>query len=62
MMDPRTFVISVKDPGGNWTTLAAIEIVVTQPIAVYSDTAGVVRISSGGTGGALEATRPQNEG
>lgn len=42
----RVLVISVKDPSGDWMTLPALEVLVTQPMVVYSNTAGVVTISA----------------
>lgn len=48
----RTFVVSAKDTAGEWKTLRVVEVRITQPVVVYSDTAGTLMISGARGGGA----------
>ena len=45
----RAFTLAVKDPSGEWTTISAIEVLMTQPIKVNTSVPGLVQITAGTT-------------
>jgi hypothetical protein len=42
----RPFVLAVKGEGGEWTTIKAVEVMLTQPIKVNSSVPGMVLITA----------------